>query len=314
MRFSIFSEKTGNDNPLNGADVGYNSKPIFADIDGDGDMDAFMGEYDGTINYYQNTGSSTTATFTVQADADALFDSDVGTNSAPTFVDIDKDGDLDVFIGAGNGIIQYYKNIGSNAAHSFSPQVGNDNPLNAVDVGEGDNANATPAFVVRGIRSRIEEFGGEIRFETRMERLLLERRTASHLEDKLFQVLGLKLADGSTINTQNVILALGHSARDTFESLESVGVKIEQKLFSVGFRIEHKQSLIDRDRWGGMVGHPQLGHAEYKLVHHASNGRCVYSFCMCPGGLVVGATSEKDCVVTNGMSQPLAMSAMLIVL
>jgi hypothetical protein len=142
-----FSEKTGNDNPLNGADVGYNSKPIFADIDGDGDMDAFMGEYDGTINYYQNTGSSTTATFTVQADADALFDSDVGTNSAPTFVDIDKDGDLDVFIGAGNGIIQYYKNIGSNAAHSFSPQVGNDNPLNAVDVGEGDNANATPAFV-----------------------------------------------------------------------------------------------------------------------------------------------------------------------
>ena len=159
------------------------------------------------------------------------------------------------------------------------------------------------ASVVRGMRSRIEEFGGEIRFETRMERLLLERRTASHLEDKLFQVLGLKLADGSIINTQNVILALGHSARDTFESLESVGVKIEQKLFSVGFRIEHKQSLIDRDRWGGMVGHPQLGHAEYKLVHHASNGRCVYSFCMCPGGLVVGATSEKDCVVTNGMSQ-----------
>ena len=142
-----FSEVTGNDNPLNGVDVGYNSKPIFADIDGDGDMDTFMGEYDGTINYYQNTGSSTTAAFTVQADADTLFKSDVGTNSAPAFVDVDKDGDLDVFIGAGNGIIQYYKNIGSNTAHSFSPQVGNDNPLNAVDVGEGDNTNATPTFV-----------------------------------------------------------------------------------------------------------------------------------------------------------------------
>ena len=142
-----FSEETGNNNPLDGVDVGYGSTPTFADIDGDGDMDAFIGEYDGFVNYYKNTGSSTTATFTVQADADTLFKSDVGTNSAPAFVDVDKDGDLDVFIGAGNGIIQYYKNIGSNTAHSFSSQVGNDNPLNAVDVGEGDNTNATPTFV-----------------------------------------------------------------------------------------------------------------------------------------------------------------------
>jgi len=143
-----FSEKTGIDNPLDGADVGYNSKPTFADIDGDGDMDAFMGEYDGTINYYKNTGSSTTAAFTAQVDADdTLLNSDVGTNSAPTFVDIDKDGDLDVFIGDDNGFNHYYKNDGTNVAHSFSLKVGSDNPLNAVDVGEDDNMKATPAFV-----------------------------------------------------------------------------------------------------------------------------------------------------------------------
>ena len=142
-----FSEKTGTNNPLDGADVGYNSKPTFADIDGDGDMDAFMGEYDGTINYYKNTGSSTAAAFTAQTDTDTLFKSDVGTNSAPAFVDIDKDGDLDVFIGTDNGTILYYTNLGSNAAHSFSPKVGGDNPLNAVDVGEDDNVKATLALV-----------------------------------------------------------------------------------------------------------------------------------------------------------------------
>ena len=143
-----FSEKTGDDNPLDGVDVGYNSKPTFADINGDGDMDAFMGEYDGFINYYENTGSSTTAAFTVQVDADdTLLNSDVGTNSAPAFVDLDKDGDLDVFIGDDNGFNHYYKNDGTNVAHSFSLKVGSDNPLNAVDVGEDDNMKATPAFV-----------------------------------------------------------------------------------------------------------------------------------------------------------------------
>ena len=156
-----FSEKTGNDNPLDGADVGYNSKPTFADIDGDGDMDAFMGEYDGTINYYKNTGSSTTAAFTAQADADTLFKSDVGTNSAPAFVDIDKDGDLDVFIGDDNGTIHYYKNDGTNVAHSFSLKVGSDNPLNAVDVGEGDNVKATLALVDIDGDGDMELFVGE---------------------------------------------------------------------------------------------------------------------------------------------------------
>jgi len=100
-----------------------------------------------------------------------------------------------------------------------------------------------------------------------------------------------------------VVLAVGHSARDTFTMLRDVGVAMEAKPFSVGVRIEHPQDLIDRARWGACAGHPLLGSAEYKLVHHASNGRCVYSFCMCPGGLVVGATSEEGRVVTNGMSQ-----------
>jgi len=99
------------------------------------------------------------------------------------------------------------------------------------------------------------------------------------------------------------VLALGHSARDTFEMLHARGVYVEAKPFSIGFRIEHPQGLIDRARWGRHAGHPALGAAEYKLVHHASNGRSVYSFCMCPGGTVVAATSEAGRVATNGMSQ-----------
>ncbi len=159
------------------------------------------------------------------------------------------------------------------------------------------------ATVVRGLRSRIEALGGEVRFQNKMEELLVEESTTNNNQDKNLQVVGIKLGDGSVISTRHLILALGHSARDSFEMLEQVGVSIEQKLFSVGFRIEHPQVLIDRDRWGSMAGHPKLGHAEYKLVHHSKNGRCVYSFCMCPGGFVVGATSEEGCVVTNGMSQ-----------
>ncbi len=159
------------------------------------------------------------------------------------------------------------------------------------------------ATVVRGLRSRIEQLGGEIRFESRMDQLLVEPASDQQELNKPLQVVGVKLADGSIVSSRHVLLALGHSARDSFAMLEKAGVCLERKPFAVGFRIEHPQPLIDQARWGPMAGHPLLGHAEYKLVHHASNGRCVYSFCMCPGGLVVGATSEKDCVVTNGMSQ-----------
>jgi uncharacterized FAD-dependent dehydrogenase len=118
---------------------------------------------------------------------------------------------------------------------------------------------------------------------------------------------GVRLADGSTVPTRHLVLAPGHSARDSFVMLRDLGVAMEPKPFAVGVRIEHPQALVDRARWGEAAGHPRLGPAEYKLVHHCSGvtaaGRSVYSFCMCPGGLVVGATSEEGCVVTNGMSQ-----------
>ncbi len=114
---------------------------------------------------------------------------------------------------------------------------------------------------------------------------------------------GVVLAGGDFLAADRVVLAVGHSARDTFAMLRDRGVNIEPKPFSVGFRIEHPQSLIDRCRFGAFAGHKLLGAADYKLVHHASNGRSVYSFCMCPGGTVVAATSEPGCVVTNGMSQ-----------
>jgi uncharacterized FAD-dependent dehydrogenase len=117
------------------------------------------------------------------------------------------------------------------------------------------------------------------------------------------QLRGLQLSNSEIIPTTAAVLAIGHSARDTFAQLHLQGVEMEAKPFSVGFRIEHPQELIDRARWGDFAGHPLLGAADYKLVHHASNGRSVYSFCMCPGGLVVGATSEEGHVVTNGMSQ-----------
>ena len=151
------------------------------------------------------------------------------------------------------------------------------------------------ATVVRGLRAQIEALGGEIRFQSRVERLELD--PADH------SVRGVTLADGHFIAARQVVMAVGHSARDSFAMLHSQGVAMERKPFSVGFRIEHPQPLIDAARWGECAGHPRLGAAEYKLVHHASNGRCVYSFCMCPGGLVVGATSEPGRVVTNGMSQ-----------
>jgi uncharacterized FAD-dependent dehydrogenase len=117
------------------------------------------------------------------------------------------------------------------------------------------------------------------------------------------RVRGLTLAGGEELRTDHVVLAVGHSARDTFAMLHERGVRMEAKPFSVGFRIEHPQSLIDRARFGPNAGNPILGAADYKLVHHAGNGRSVYSFCMCPGGTVVAATSEPGRVVTNGMSQ-----------
>ena len=155
------------------------------------------------------------------------------------------------------------------------------------------------ATVVRGLRARIEALGGEVRFGSRVERL----RLAPVGGEKSHQLVGLYLANGDAIPCRNLVLAPGHSARDCFAMLEQVGVHIEAKMFSVGVRIEHPQPLIDAARWGPSAGHPRLGPAEYKLVHHATNGRCVYSFCMCPGGFVVGATSELGRVVTNGMSQ-----------
>ncbi len=147
--------------------------------------------------------------------------------------------------------------------------------------------------MVEKMRAEIESLGGEIRFEARVEDLVIE---AGH-------VRGVVLANGEEIRADHVVLAPGHSARDTFAMLHRRGVFMEAKPFAVGFRIEHPQSLIDRARYGKFAGHPLLGAADYKLVHHAGNGRDVYSFCMCPGGQVVAATSEPGCVVTNGMSQ-----------
>jgi uncharacterized FAD-dependent dehydrogenase len=142
-----------------------------------------------------------------------------------------------------------------------------------------------------------------VRFEARLEELLLDQEAAAKEPDLRYRLRGVKLSNGEEIDADRVILAPGHSARDTFARLHEQGVAMESKPLAIGVRIEHPQSLIDRARWGEAAGHPRLGPAEYKLVHHCSNGRAVYSFCMCPGGLVVGATSEEGCVVTNGMSQ-----------
>jgi hypothetical protein len=147
--------------------------------------------------------------------------------------------------------------------------------------------------MVEDMRNTIESLGGEIRFSSRVDDILIDNH----------QVKGVVLANGETIKANHVVLAIGHSARDTFEMLHKRGVYLEAKPFSIGFRIEHPQSLIDRSRFGANAGNPLLGAADYKLVHHCSNGRSVYSFCMCPGGTVVAATSEEGRVVTNGMSQ-----------
>ena len=156
--------------------------------------------------------------------------------------------------------------------------------------------------VVENLREQIIALGGEIRFEQRVTDVLIEDGPGGR------QIRGLTVLNQATgashaLRADHVVLALGHSSRDTCTMLYQRGVAMQAKPFSIGFRIEHPQSVIDRARWGRHAGHPSLGAADYKLVHHASNGRSVYSFCMCPGGTVVAATSEPGRVVTNGMSQ-----------
>ncbi len=148
--------------------------------------------------------------------------------------------------------------------------------------------------MVESMRRTIEDLGGEYRWQTRVDGIELDGARAMR---------GLRLHDGSFLEADHVVLAIGHSARPTFETLHASGVHMEAKPFSIGVRIEHPQSWIDEARYGKFARHPVLGTAAYSLTHHASNGRTVYSFCMCPGGRVVAATSEEGRVVTNGMSQ-----------
>jgi uncharacterized FAD-dependent dehydrogenase len=151
--------------------------------------------------------------------------------------------------------------------------------------------------MVEKMRADIEALGGEIRFEQHVSDVQIEGQEGER------HIRGVTLASGEHIRTDHVVLALGHSARDTFTMLHERGVFMEAKPFSIGYRIEHPQSVIDKARFGPNAGNEILGAADYKLVHHAGNGRAVYSFCMCPGGTVVAATSEPERVVTNGMSQ-----------
>ena len=151
--------------------------------------------------------------------------------------------------------------------------------------------------MVEQMRASIEALGGQFRFQSRVEDIELEQQGGHG------QVRAITLASGERIATRHLVLAIGHSARDTFEMLQRRGVYIEAKPFAIGFRVEHPQSLIDQCRFGPSAGNALLGAADYKLVHHAANGRAVYSFCMCPGGTVVAAASEPGRLVTNGMSQ-----------
>jgi uncharacterized FAD-dependent dehydrogenase len=156
--------------------------------------------------------------------------------------------------------------------------------------------------IVQQMREEIVRLGGEVRFESRVVDIAIDRDLSeSGLESG--QIRGVHLANGEFLPSKHVVLAVGHSARDTFEMLFDRGVYIEAKPFSIGFRVEHPQGLIDECRFGEQAGHELLGAADYKLVHHCANGRAVYSFCMCPGGKVVAAASEPGRLVTNGMSE-----------
>lgn len=175
--------------------------------------------------------------------------------------------------------------------------------------------------MVEKMRAKIIELGGEIRFGCRVEEIEIERDASgagvenisagganfsaidANSAGNIGRVRAVVLAGGERIASDHIVLAVGHSARDTFAMLHARGVFMQAKPFSIGFRIEHPQSLINKNRYGKNADSPLLGAADYKLVHHAKNGRSVYSFCMCPGGTVVAATSEAGRVVTNGMSQ-----------
>ena len=163
--------------------------------------------------------------------------------------------------------------------------------------------------MVEKMRAKIFELGGEVRFGEKVEQIHFENNDTVTFDEEALadfsakQVTGLTLASGEQIETNHIALAIGHSARDTFKMLHDEGVYIKAKPFSVGFRIEHEQSVIDEARFGNNAGNEILGAADYKLVHHCNNGRSVYSFCMCPGGTVVAAASEEGRLVTNGMSQ-----------
>lgn len=151
------------------------------------------------------------------------------------------------------------------------------------------------AVVVRRLRERIVRLGGEVRFGARLSHL--------HIDGDRVAALTYEAEDGThTREADRVVLAIGHSARDSFEMLCELGVPMEQKPFSLGARIEHPQRLIDQSQYGAFAGHPALGAADYKLSVHLPSGRDVYTFCMCPGGVVVAAASEQGGVVTNGMS------------
>lgn len=152
--------------------------------------------------------------------------------------------------------------------------------------------------MVESLRGSIEALGGEYRFQNKVTDLLIETTPSG-----VRQAMGVALASGEHLMSPHIVLAIGHSARDTFQMLYDRGVHIEAKPFSIGFRIEHPQSLIDQARFGRFAKHPDLGAADYKLSHACANGRTVYSFCMCPGGTVVAAASEPGGLVTNGMSQ-----------
>ena len=147
--------------------------------------------------------------------------------------------------------------------------------------------------IVKNIRKQIIELGGEVHFDAQVEEFLIEDE----------QLQAVKLADGNIIKTNQAILAIGHSARDTFSELYDKGVTITAKPFAVGVRIEHPQSLINKAQYKEFADHPRLGAAEYRLTYKASSGRGVYTFCMCPGGSVIASASEENEVVTNGMSE-----------
>lgn len=157
--------------------------------------------------------------------------------------------------------------------------------------------------VVENLRAQIIALGGEVRFSQHVRDVIIEPDASGRRHLRGLRVENLATGQVEELRADHVVMALGHSARDSFAMLHTHGVAMEAKPFSVGVRIEHPQSVIDRARWGKHAGHPLLGAADYKLVHHASSGRTVYSFCMCPGGTVVAATSEPERVVTNGMSQ-----------